>query len=67
MAIEISPNTSTTRNTSISVDSPDAAAIDAGGSEQEHIDHLAKEGAERASKRINDNKQNIPGSTVFTK
>jgi hypothetical protein len=67
MAIEVSPNTSTTRNTKISVDSPDAAAIDTGGSEQEHIDHIAKEGAERASKRINDNKTNIPGSSEFTK
>ena len=67
MAIEITPNTATTRNTKISVDSPDASAIEAGGTEQEKIDHLANEGAERASKRINDNKQNIPGSTVFTK
>jgi hypothetical protein len=67
MAIEISPNTSTTRNTAISVDSPDASAIEVGGTEQEKIDHLANEGAERAAKRINADKTNVPGNSIFTK
>jgi hypothetical protein len=67
MAIEITPNTATTRNTNISVESPDASAIEVGGTEQEKIDHLANEGAERASKRINDDKTHVPGSSIFTK
>ena len=67
MAIEITPNTATTRNTKISVDSPDASAIEVGGTEQEKIDHVANRSAERAANRINDDKTKVPGTSEFTK
>jgi hypothetical protein len=63
----ISPNTSANRHTDISVESPDPSAIDVGGSEEEKIQHLADEGAERAAKRINADKTSVPGSSIFTK
>jgi hypothetical protein len=49
------------------VDSPDIAAIDVGGTEEEKVQHLANEGAERAAKRINADKTNVPGNSIFTK
>ncbi len=63
----ISPNTSTNRRTDISVESPDPSAIDVGGTEEEKVQHLANEGAERAAKRINADKTNVPGNSIFTK
>jgi hypothetical protein len=67
MAVEVSPNTSTTRKTNISVETPDTAALNAHENEHERIDKDAKNSAERAANRINDNKTNVPGSSVFTK
>lgn len=67
MAIEVSPNTSTIRHTDISIENPDPAAIEVGGTEQEKIDHAANLGAERAANRINADKTKIPGSSIFTK
>jgi hypothetical protein len=67
MAVEISPNTSTTRNTNVSVESPDTSAMKPGGTDEQKIEHLANEGAERAAKRINDDKGNVPGTSEFTK
>jgi hypothetical protein len=67
MAIEVSPNASTTRSTEISVEDPDPSAIEVGGTEQQKIDHAAKQGAERAAKRINADKTKVPGNSIFTK
>jgi hypothetical protein len=67
MAIEVSPNTSTIRHTDVSIESPDPSSIEAGGTEQEKIDHAAQQGAERAANRINADKTKIPGSSIFTK
>ena len=67
MAIEVSPNTSTTRHNDVSIESPDPSSIEAGGTEQEKIDHAAKLGAERANNRINTDKTKNPGSSIFTK
>lgn len=67
MAIEVSPNTSTTRNTNVSIATPDSAGIEAGGTEQERIDHAAKQGSERAANRINADKTHVPGTSIFTK
>ncbi len=67
MAMEVSPNTSTTRSTAISVENPDPSAIEVGGTEQQKIDHAAKQGAERAANRINADKTKVPGTSIFTK
>lgn len=67
MAVEVSPNTSTNRHTDVSVENPDSASIQVGGSEQEKIDHAANQGAERAANRINSDKGKVPGTSEFTK
>lgn len=67
MAVEVSPNTSTTRNTNISVEAPDTAGMKPGGTDSDKVEHLANEGAERAAKRINNDKGNVPGTSEFTK
>ena len=67
MAIEVSPNTSTTRTTDVSIASPDAAAIEVGGTEQQKIDHAAKQSAERAANRFNADKGKVPGTSLFTR
>jgi len=66
MALQ-TPNTSTNRHTDISVENPDPAAIDVGGTEQEKVDHAAQQGAERAANRINADKTKVPGNSIFTK
>jgi hypothetical protein len=67
MAIEVSPNTSTTRHTDLSIENPAPSSIEVGGTEQEKIDHAAQQGAERAANCINEDKTKIPGSSIFTK
>ncbi|QMV17748.1 hypothetical protein GOB94_02820 [Granulicella sp. 5B5] len=67
MAVEVSPNTNTTRHTNVSVENPDSASIQVGGTEQEKMDHAANQGAERAADRINDDKTKVPGTSIFTK
>jgi hypothetical protein len=67
MAVEISPNTSTTRKTNISVETPDIAAQNADNNEQERIDQDAKNSSERAANRLNADKTKVPGSSIFTK
>ena len=67
MAVEVTPNTNTTRNTNVSVESPDSASIKVGGNEREKIDHVANQFAERAANRINDDKGKVPGTSEFTK
>jgi hypothetical protein len=41
--------------------------MNVGGTEQERIDHDAKNSAERAANRINADKTKVPGSSIFTK
>lgn len=67
MAVEVSPNSNTTRHTNVSVENPDPSSIEVGGTEQEKIDHIANRSAERAANRINDDKTKVPGTSEFTK
>ena len=59
----ISPNTSATRKTNVSVESPDVA----GSVGKKGVDVAADKGAERANNRINTDKGNVPGTQIFTK
>ncbi len=62
----MTPNTSTTRHTDVSVNSSDPSSIKT-GTEQERIDQSAEQSAERANNRINADKGNVPGTQIFTK